>query len=148
MSNASTLATFEVKEPPRQKPIDSMPLCLRPSRVWLFFSRFQVAAMSLLFRVVFANECTSTHHKLALDALRHLEDEDADRWRNLFLYYFDSYLDGSKAPDKKFKDFKNHVLHVDQNYWGGAVAKAEEWYKTTVREFRRGAWSQRLSIAR
>ena len=34
--------------------------------------------MSLLFRVVFANECTSTHHRLALDALRHLQDEDAD----------------------------------------------------------------------
>lgn len=98
--------------------------------------------MTLLFRVVFANECTSTHHKLALDALRHLEDDDAERWRNLFLYYFDSYLDGSKAPDKKFKDFKNHVLHVNQNYWGGAVAKADEWYKTTVREFRRGAWSK------
>ena len=42
--------------------------------------------MSLLFRVVFANECTSTHHKLALDALRHLKDEDAQQWQNLFLY--------------------------------------------------------------
>ncbi|MCA9142060.1 MAG: DUF4332 domain-containing protein [Planctomycetaceae bacterium] len=103
--------------------------------------------MSLLFRVVFANECTSTHHKLALDALRHLNDEDAERWQNLFLYYFDSYLDGSKAPDKKFKDFKNHVLHVNQNYWGGAVGKADEWYKTTVREFRRGAWSKAIYSA-
>ncbi|MBC8357242.1 MAG: DUF4332 domain-containing protein [Planctomycetes bacterium] len=103
--------------------------------------------MSLLFRVVFANECTSTHHKLALDALRHLEDEDAQRWQNLFLYYFDSYLDGSKAPDKKFKDFRNHVLHVNQNYWGGAIKKAEEWYKTTVREFRQGAWSKAIYSA-
>ncbi|MDA1054793.1 MAG: DUF4332 domain-containing protein [Planctomycetota bacterium] len=103
--------------------------------------------MSLLFRVVFANECTSTHHKLALDSLRHLEDEDADRWRNLFLYYFDSYLDGSTAPDKKFKDFKNHVLHVNQNYWGGAIGKAAEWYKTTVRELRRGAWSKAIYSA-
>ena len=98
--------------------------------------------MSLLFRVVFANECTSTHHKLALDALRHLEDEDAELWRNLFLYYFDSYLAGSKAPDKKFKDFRNHVLHVQDNYWGGAIGKANEWYKTTVREFQRGAWAK------
>ncbi|MBI2479982.1 MAG: DUF4332 domain-containing protein [Planctomycetia bacterium] len=103
--------------------------------------------MSLLFRVVFANECTSTHHKLALDALRHLKDEDAQQWQNLFLYYFDSYLDGSKAPDKKFKDFKNHVLHVNQDYWGGAIAKADEWYKTTVREFRRGAWSKAIYSA-
>jgi predicted flap endonuclease-1-like 5' DNA nuclease len=103
--------------------------------------------MSLLFRVVFANECTSTHHKLALDALRHLQDEDAERWRNLFLYYFDEYLEGSKAPDKKFKDFRNHVLHVHDNYWGGAVRKADEWYKTAVREFRKGAWAKAIYSA-
>ena len=95
--------------------------------------------MSLLFRVVFANECTSTHHRLALDALRHLQDEDADTWRNLFLYYFDSYLDGSTAPDNKFKDFRNHVLYVQDNDWGGALGKADEWYKRAVREFKQGA---------
>lgn len=106
-----------------------------------------VVVMSLLFRVVFANECTSTHHKLALDALRHLEDEDAEQWRNVFLYYFDVYLEGSKAPDKKFKDFRNHVLHVQENYWGGAVGKAEEWFKTAVREFRQGAWRQAVYSA-
>jgi predicted flap endonuclease-1-like 5' DNA nuclease len=98
--------------------------------------------MSLLFKVLFANECTSTHHKLALDALRHLEDEDAAQWRNLFLYYFDAYLDGSKAPDKKFKDFRNHVLHVHDNYWGGACKKANEWYVLTVRHLKSGAWSK------
>lgn len=98
--------------------------------------------MSLLFNVLFANECTSTHHKLALDALRHLEDEDAELWRNLFLYYFDAYLDGSKAPDKKFKDFRNHVLHVQENYWGGACSKANEWYVQTVRHLKQGAWSK------
>ncbi|MDP6556797.1 MAG: DUF4332 domain-containing protein [Pirellulaceae bacterium] len=98
--------------------------------------------MSLLFNVLFTNECTSTHHKLALDALRHLEDEDAALWRNLFLYYFDAYLDGSKAPDKKFKDFRNHVLHVQDNYWGGACDKANEWYVQTVRHLKQGAWSK------
>lgn len=103
--------------------------------------------MSLLFRVVFADECTSTHHKLALDALRHLKDDDAQRWQDLFLYYFDSYLDGSKAPDKKFKDFKNHVLHVNQDFWGGAIGKAEEWFKLSVREFRRGAWNKAIYSA-
>lgn len=103
--------------------------------------------MSLLFNVVFANECTSTHHKLALDALRHLEDEDAELWRNLFLYYFDAYLDGSKAPDKKFKDFRNHVLHVNDGYWGGACEKANEWYVQTVRHLKRGAWSKAVYSA-
>lgn len=121
-----------------------MPFHLREARGRLINLILQAAVMSMLFRVVFANECTSTHHKLALDALRHLEDEDSQRWRNLYLYYFDSYLDGSKAPDKKFKDFRNHVLHVNQDYWGGAIGKAEEWYKTTVREFRQGAWSKAI----
>ena len=104
-------------------------------------------AMSLLFNVLFANECTSTHHKLALDALRHLEDEDAALWRNLFLYYFDAYLDGSKAPDKKFKDFRNHVLHVQDDYWGGACKKADEWYLQTVRHLKQGAWSKAVYAA-
>ncbi len=98
--------------------------------------------MSALFNVLFTNECTSTHHKIALDALRHLEDEDAPLWRNLFLYYFDAYLDGSKAPDKKFKDFRNHVLHVQEDYWGGACDKANEWYVLTVRHLKQGAWSK------
>ena len=79
--------------------------------------------MSLLFRVLFAQKCTSTHHKLAMDALRFLENSDAAEWRNLFIGNIEIYLDGSKAPDKKFKDFRNHVLHVKDNYWGGAVAK-------------------------
>ncbi len=127
--------------------MDSILFILRKSRFDPPIYRVQVATMSLLFRVVYANECTSSHHKLAMDALLHLEDEDAERWQNLFLYYFDSYLDGSKAPDKKFKDFRNHVLHVNDNYWGGAVGKAEEWYKTTVREFRRGAWSKAIYSA-
>ena len=50
--------------------------------------------MSQLLRIIFAQECTSTHHKLAIDSLRFLELADADNWRNLFLYYFDSYQIG------------------------------------------------------
>lgn len=96
--------------------------------------------MSLLFRIIFAHECTSTHHKLAMDALRFLDDVDAERWRSLFVKHFDAYLDGSKAPDNKFKDFRNHVLHVRDNYWGGAIAKANEWYANTVRELRQKNW--------
>jgi len=103
--------------------------------------------MSRLFNILFTNECTSTHHKLALDALRHLEDEDAAQWRNLFLYYFDAYLDGSKAPDTKFKDFRNHVLYFQDNDWGGACTKANEWYVQTVRHLKQGAWSKAVYSA-
>ena len=59
--------------------------------------------MNLLFRVIHASRCSSTHHKLAVDALRHLQGSSAERWRNLFLRHIDVYLEGSKAPDKKFR---------------------------------------------
>jgi hypothetical protein len=75
--------------------------------------------MSLLYKVIFSSKSTSTHHKLALDALRHLQNPHADKWRNLFLKYHGAYLEGAKAPDKTFHDYKNHVLHVQENYWGG-----------------------------
>ncbi len=103
--------------------------------------------MNLLFRVLFAAHCRSTHHKLALDALRYLECPRAERWRNLFLKYHAVYLVGAKAPDAKFKDFRNHVLHVEQNYWGGAPRAARKWYDRTVEALRRRSWSDAVYAA-
>ena len=103
--------------------------------------------MSLLFRVLFAQKCSSTHHKLAMDALRFLECNDAEEWRNLFIGNVELYLDGSKAPDKKFKDFRNHVLHVGDNYWGGAVVKTEEWYGRLVSLLQEGDWKRAVYAA-
>ena len=80
--------------------------------------------MNLLFHIVYAGHASGTHHKMALDALRHLKCMDADLWQRLFLANAKIYLDGSKAPDKEFKDFKNHVLHTRDGYWGGAPDKA------------------------
>ena len=68
--------------------------------------------MSLLYAVVFASRCRSNHHRLAVDALRHLRSQYAERWRDLLLSQHVEYLRGAKAPDDEFKDFKNHVLHV------------------------------------
>jgi predicted flap endonuclease-1-like 5' DNA nuclease len=96
--------------------------------------------MSLLYNVVFATKCTSNHHRLALDALRWIDGDNAQRWGDLFLHHHEAYLDGAKAPDAVFKDFKNHVLHVQDNYWGGAVEAAEEWYRRTVRAFAAKDW--------
>lgn len=98
--------------------------------------------MSLLYQVVFAAKATSNHHRLALDALRHLRREDAERWRILFLHHHQAYLEGAKAPDTVFKDFKNHVLHVREGEWGGAVEAAEEWYRRTVRALAARQWKQ------
>lgn len=102
--------------------------------------------MSLLYAVVFASRCRSNHHRLAVDALRHLQSPDAERWRNLLLHHHADYLAGAKAPDEQFKDFKNHVLHVREKEWGGAIESCEEWYRRTVRalaakDWKLAAWS-------
>jgi hypothetical protein len=92
--------------------------------------------MSLLFTIVYAAHANGTHHKLALDALRYLPRADAKPWRRLFLKFADVYMTGSKAPDNEFKDFKNHVLHVRDSYWGGAPEKVASWYGHLVEALR------------
>jgi hypothetical protein len=96
--------------------------------------------MNLLFRIVYAAHASGTHHKLALDALRHLKVMDADLWQNLFLANAKLYLEGSKAPDNEFKDFKNHVLHTRDGYWGGAPEKVRSWYQHLVEAFGQQDW--------
>ncbi len=49
---------------------------------------------------------------------------------------------GAKAPDDQFKDFKNHVLHVRDNFWGGAESAAKEWYATLLDRLRTSDWTQ------
>jgi predicted flap endonuclease-1-like 5' DNA nuclease len=92
--------------------------------------------MSLLFTVLYAAHANGTHHKLALDALRYLPRGDAEPWRRVFLKFADVYLSGAKAPDDEFKDFKNHVLHVRDGYWGGAPEKVASWYGHLVEALR------------
>ncbi len=103
--------------------------------------------MSRLFRAVFAQECTDWHHKLALDALRHLRCESASRWVNLFLRHFDAYLLGAQDPDRRFRDYRNHVLHVDEGPWGGAPNAACEWYEKAVAELRARRWRKAVYAA-
>lgn len=103
--------------------------------------------MSLLFSVVFRSVCRGTHHRLAIDALRHLRGADAERWSDLCLHHHAAYLAGSKAPDVQFKDFRNHVLHVEENYWGGAPTEARRWYSRVVDALRRREWHEAVYSA-
>jgi predicted flap endonuclease-1-like 5' DNA nuclease len=96
--------------------------------------------MTLLFHILYAAHTRNTHHKLALDALRRLACMDADLWQNLFLVHGKLYLEGSKAPDNEFKDFRNHVLHTRDGYWGGAPDKARSWYQHTVDALAKQDW--------
>ncbi|HET6390010.1 DUF4332 domain-containing protein [Hyphomicrobium sp.] len=103
--------------------------------------------MSLLYRIVYATHANGTHHKLALDALQAMARDDREEWTRLFLKHVELYLDGAKAPDVTFKDFKNHVLHVSENYWGGALEKVNEWYGRTVFELKANNWPQAVYAA-
>ncbi len=82
-----------------------------------------------------------------MDALRYLKSPESDQWCRLFLTEIEQYIDGSKAPDRKFKDFRNHVLHVGDNYWGGAVPTAELWYRRLVECLMNKAWRRAVYCA-
>lgn len=102
---------------------------------------------SLLFNVLFAWKCANTHHKMALDALNRIDSETGARWRDLCLKNIERYLDGAKAPDNAFKDFRNHVLHVRENNWGGALGAARQWYTATVEALRNRRWNDAVYSA-
>ena len=82
-----------------------------------------------------------------MDALRYLRAPDSDRWCRLFLAEVEQFTDGAKAPDKKFRDFCNHVLHVSDNYWGGAVPSAELWYGRLVESLKSEEWRRAVYCA-
>jgi hypothetical protein len=98
--------------------------------------------MSLLERVVRAHRCRSTHHYIALDALSLIGGEQGEAWKAIFLVHHEHLLEGAKVPDAKFKDFKNHVCHVNEGRWGGAPDKATEWYARSVELLRAKKWSK------
>jgi hypothetical protein len=88
--------------------------------------------MHPLFHIVYAAHANGTHHKLALDALRHLKGADAGYWQRAFLAHARLYLEGAEAPDEQFKDFENHVLLTRDGLWGGAPEKVRSWYAHVV----------------
>lgn len=103
--------------------------------------------MSVCYRLVLDSVCRSNHHRLAVLALEHMQGEDAAKWRDAFLKHRDAYLQGAKAPDEVFKDFKNHVLHVRDGDWGGAPQAAREWYRRTVRALQAKDWQHAVYSA-
>ena len=96
--------------------------------------------MTLLEIVILAHRCRSTHHYIAIDALQLLQGPDATDWKNLLLRHHEKLLKGAKAPDAEFKDFQNHVLHVQEGEWGGARDAAMQWYGKAVAALRAQKW--------
>ena len=101
----------------------------------------------LLFDVVYAHRATGSHHKIALDALRRMNGPDAEQWQKLFLANADIYMKGAKAPDDVFHDSQNHVLHVRDKYWGGAVETAEAWYDKLQMMIKARNWPETVYAA-
>lgn len=98
--------------------------------------------MTLLELVIIAHRCRSTHHYIAFDALQLLDGPDAGDWKNLLLRHHEKLLKGAKAPDAEFKDFQNHVLHVQEGEWGGARDAAMLWYGKAVEALRAEKWGK------
>lgn len=101
----------------------------------------------LLFDVVYAHRASGSHHKIALDSLRHIASPDAEEWRKAFCAHSDVYMKGAKAPDDVFRDSQNHVLHVRDNYWGGALETAEAWYEKLLMMMRAQSWPEAIYAA-
>ena len=72
---------------------------------------------------------------------------DAEAWTRVFLKHADRFMVGSKAPDDTFKDFKNHVLHVGDNYWGGAPEKVASGTTPRVAALEQQNWDDAVYAA-
>jgi len=84
--------------------------------------------MSPLLSILRAAHCRSTHHYFAIDSLRLVQTEPGMRLRGILLKHHERYLSGAKDPDERFRDFQNHVVHVQDGYFGGAPRLAMRWY--------------------
>ena len=87
-----------------------------------------------------AAHCRSTHHFFAIDSLRLVQTDAGIRLRGLLLKHHEKYLTGAKDPDVRFRDFQNHVIHVNDGYFGGATRLAIEWYDRLMGHLVAGRW--------
>ena len=98
--------------------------------------------MNLLISILQAAHCRSTHQFFVIDALPLVTSPRAARFASVLLKHHEAYLIGSKDPDRTFRDFRNHVLHVGDNLWGGATKQAEKWYQVLVDEINAQNWHE------
>ncbi len=83
----------------------------------------------------------SVHQRVVFDALAQLGGKDAANWRRMFLGEAALLALGANAPDVEFRDFKNHVLFPRDDYWGGAIGRAQSWYQNLVTAIDNREWS-------
>ena len=98
--------------------------------------------MERLVTILRAAHCRSTHHFFAVDALNLIETRRGRVLAQLLLRHHARYLAGAKDPDTRFRDFRNHVLHVADGCWGGATKSCEKWYRKLIECLDEGRWSE------
>lgn len=103
--------------------------------------------MTPLLFILRASHCRNTHHWFAVDALRMIQTDAGKRLATLILRHYDRYLTGAKDPDTRFRDFQNHVVHVNDGYWGGAPRVAHQWYDRLQRYLRTNRFSDAAHAA-
>ena len=96
--------------------------------------------VSTLVSILRAVHCRSTHHFFAIDALDRIDTPNGRRLASVLLANYEEYLNGAKAPDAKFKDFQNHVIHVSDNNWGGAPKACETWLARVIEDMHHSNW--------
>lgn len=100
-----------------------------------------------LLTILRAAHCRSTHHHFAIDALPMISTEPGRRLAGHLMRHHHRYLAGAKDPDTRFRDFQNHVIHVDDGYWGGAPRVAHQWYDRLQKYLRQDRWSDAAHAA-
>lgn len=103
--------------------------------------------MNPLLAIVRAAHCRSTHHFFAIDAIPMVQTDAGRRLTALLLRHHRRYLTGAKDPDTRFRDFQNHVIHVQDGYWGGAPRVAHKWYDRMQRYLREERYSDAAHAA-
>lgn len=92
--------------------------------------------MNPLLSILRAAHCRSTHQFFAMDAIPLVQTDAGKRLTSHLLRHYRRYLTGARDPDTRFRDFQNHVIHVDDGYWGGAPRVAHKWYDRLLRYLR------------
>ncbi len=83
----------------------------------------------------------NTHEWIAFKAATSLPDE----WKKVFIKHVEKLLEGAKAPDRSFHDFRNHVMHPPK--WGGAPSAALKWKENMINALKDKNWSEAVYSA-
>lgn len=86
----------------------------------------------MLIKLIDRFAVKNTHNFIAFEAVKLLDDA----WRRVYLKHFDDLLEGSKDPDKKFKDWNNHIFHPPK--YGGAPKAVEDTLAQMIKSLKKG----------